>query len=88
MSRLYMRTKSDIRKGTGKGASEKCSVEIYWGSPGDSKLLGSLDAIWPKHATEPTSLHLTLGEKQNPIDSEIMSYSNWFNNDEDIQSIS
>lgn len=83
MSRLYIKTRSDIGKGTGKGASEKCKVEIYWGSAGDSKLLGSLEAYWRKGESEPNNLHIITGESQNPIDPEILTYSDFHKNGEE-----
>jgi len=48
MSRLWMTTQSDLRKGTGKGASESATVQIFWGSAGDSKLAGEVNVWWPK----------------------------------------
>ena len=53
MARLWMETKSDTGKGTGKGASEEATVKIFWGSAGDSKLAGEVTVFWKKGEDKP-----------------------------------
>ncbi len=53
MSRLYIRTKSDLRKGTGKRCNQKAYAEIRWGSRDDSHLAASSSVHWPKGAAKP-----------------------------------
>jgi hypothetical protein len=54
MARLWISHTSDLRKGTGSGASEEASASIYWGSVGDSKLCASIEVIWRKGADQPS----------------------------------
>lgn len=54
-----MKTKSDLRKGTGKGASEECSLAVYWGSASDSKLIANVEVQWLKGNDKPkTEIYL------------------------------
>jgi len=49
MARLWMTIKSDLRKGTGQGASEEATVSVFYGSAGKSRLVGELSVIWRKN---------------------------------------
>lgn len=62
MSRLYIFTESDRRKGTGKCADYKASAQINWGSVSDSKKAASIEVYWPKGAEKPT-VNVTLGDE-------------------------
>lgn len=53
MARLWIETKSDIGKGTGKGASQHATAEIKWASAGDSKRAAKLHVIWEKGSDSP-----------------------------------
>lgn len=53
MSRLWITHESDLRKGTGSGASEEAKAAIYWGSAGDSKLAASISIVWRKGSDLP-----------------------------------
>lgn len=66
MARLWIETKSDLRKGTGKGASENAEATIYWGSAGDSKVAGRVQVRWPKDSEYP-QVYFTFGENNNPL---------------------
>jgi len=54
MSRLWITHKSDLRKGTGSGASEEAEAAIYWGNASDSKLCASINVVWRKGQETPT----------------------------------
>jgi hypothetical protein len=49
MARLWMTIKSDLRKGTGQGASEAATVSVFYGSARHSRLVGELSVIWRKN---------------------------------------
>lgn len=66
MSRLYIKTTSDIGKGIGKGASQFCSAQINWGSAGDSKKVASLEVRWLKGEKYP-EVGIVIGESENPV---------------------
>lgn len=53
MPRLWIKHQSDLRKGTGSGASEEASTAIYWGSARESKLCANIDVIWRKDKKQP-----------------------------------
>lgn len=53
MSRLYIKTESDIRSGKGKRAHYKAKAALYWGSRDDSKLAAQIAVIWDKESDRP-----------------------------------
>jgi len=53
MSRLYIKTKSDLRSGNGACASQRASAEIYYGSANDSRLAGRIEVSYPKGSLFP-----------------------------------
>ncbi len=76
--RLWMRTKTDIRKGTGKGGSEEVSALINWGSAGNSKRAAKIEVRWPKGSEFPTNIHVTIGEKENPLPNDIVTFEEYY----------
>lgn len=69
MSRLWIKTESDLRKGNGKGASSRASAQINWGSASNSKRAASIEVYWPKGRELP-EVTVRVGEKANPIPEE------------------
>lgn len=51
MSRLYIKTESDIR--SGKRAHCKAKAALYWGSRDDSKLAAQIEVVWTKESDKP-----------------------------------
>ena len=72
MSRLWISTTSDLRKGTGKGSSTRSSTQINWGSAGDSKRAACIEVVWPKDQDRPL-INITIGESENPLPNEVVN---------------
>lgn len=62
MTRLYMKGHSDLRKSFGSGGSESMELDIFWGSPRDSKLLAHIEVKYPKKSKTPF-LYYKAGEQ-------------------------
>lgn len=65
MSRLYIKTLSDLRKGTGKCAHQKAEAEVYWGSKENSRLAAYIVVKWPIGTEKPI---VSIGKAEGLLD--------------------
>lgn len=71
MSRLWIETKSDVGKGSGKGASEEARTKIFWGNAKDSRLAVEVRVLWIKGVAAPSIL-VSYGKNVSIVEPESM----------------